>query len=183
MKIKFREYEILQGEKKDGELWKAYVVHGTKLEDGEVWKSTNVFDNKHNASVIQQIKALEVGDKINVEHVKNGRFWNVSGITPCADEPDPTKSSSGGGMKRSGGRKSGNNGGGDTMSKEEWAEKNKVDRLSIAKSVALKAAIEAGNTTPAKAIKFADAIIPWLIDVEPQVSEPANDEDPLDPPS
>lgn len=180
MNIKFKEYEIVEGEKPNGETWKAYIIHGTKMDDGDSFKSSNVFDNKHNQKVINIIRTLETGDKVDVVHVKNGRFWNITDIIALnGNEPTaPPKN------MRGKGTKSGTGKGGDSMSKEEWAEKNRVDRLSIAKSVALKAAVEAGKTTPKAAIKFADEIIPWLIDVEGGVAEPVDDgSDPLDPPA
>jgi hypothetical protein len=180
MKIKFKEYEMVEGEKQTGETWKAYIIHGTKLENGEAFKSVNIFDNKHNQNIINKLRTLETGDKVDVKHVKNGRFWNITDIIPTnGDDPAPpqrtgNKTSTGGGKKRNSS---------DSMSKEEWAEKNRVDSVRIAKSVALKAAVEAGNTTPAKAIKFAEGVLDWLIEV-PEVPSSTNDgTDPLDPPA
>jgi hypothetical protein len=53
MNIKFVEYEKVEGEKANGDIWEAYVIYGTKTEDGDAWKSGNIFDNKYNLDVIK----------------------------------------------------------------------------------------------------------------------------------
>jgi len=191
MKIKFREFEKVQGEKKDGSIWTAYKIHGSVLESdnqrraGDDWRSTNIFDQESTKTVLGKLFDLKAGDKVNVKHEKTRGGWSITDIVPITDEDVyTTRKKSAGGRGTANGAKS--QSGGDTMSKAEWAEKNRTDRLSIAKSVALKAAVE--NTklgTPAGSlIEMADELVPWLIDVEGyKVVVKDDGSDPLDPPN
>lgn len=162
MDIKFKELEKVQGEK-NGKVWTAFKIHGVKLEDGSDWSSTNIFDNQYNEELLGKLEELEAGEKYAILHKKNDQgYWTVSGVGEVSeDKPSgPPKN------MRGKGTKSGTGKGGDTMSKEEWAAKNEVDRIRIAKSVALKAAVE--NTkvghNPEGVVEMAQAFMPFLTD-------------------
>jgi hypothetical protein len=192
MKIKFREYEKVQGERKDGSIWTAYKIHGSVLmsdnqrKAGDLWKSTNIFDNENTKGVLAKLFALESGDKVDVKHAKTNTGWAITDIVPTTDEeekPSYPKRKSGG--TQSQGRSA--SGTSDAMSKAEWAAKNETDRIRIAKSVALKAAI-AGvkiGTKPEAIVELAQAFMPFLTDDKLPLSVNTLDDgtDPLDPPA
>jgi len=182
MKIKFTEYQNVEGEKGNGDVWKAYTMYGSKIEDGTEWKSGNIFDNKFNTDIIKKLRRLEAGDKVDVKHTKNGKFWNVSDIVPLSEEEavpyegNPTKKSSGG--TRSQGAGAG--GTSDKMSKAEWAAKDRATKESIARAVALKVAndnTKVGSTANA-IMKNAKEFLPYLLDEEDFAGDAQ--EDPLD---
>jgi hypothetical protein len=191
MKIKFREYEKVEGERKDGSIWTAYKIHGSALTSdqqrkaGDLWKSTNIFDNAGTKEILAKLFALEAGDKVDVKHAKTNTGWAITDIVPTTDEEEvPTRRKSSG---AAGGKSTGGSSKGDQMSKAEWAAKNEVDRIRIAKSVALKAAIQ-GVKIGSKAetiVALADAFMPFLTDDKLPLSVNTLDDgsDPLDPPA
>lgn len=156
MKIKFDRYEIKEGLRKDKTVWRAFVIYGTKLEDGAAWNGKHIFEDKDNISLINVVKSLEQGERIDVKHVRAGNGnWKTSEIVRLAGaEAAGTRS----------GKKQANNN--DQMTKEDWAEKNKIDALRIAKSVALKAAVD--NTKvgshPEVVLEHAHTFLPFLLD-------------------
>jgi hypothetical protein len=164
MKIKFKELEQIEGTKADGNVWTAFIIHGTKLEDGSPWKSGNIFDNKHMQGVLNKCRTLQLGDKINIEHVKNGRFWNISDVVHLTEQ-EAQNAENYSAPKNGAGTPRGKASGG--LSKEEWAEKDRVTSLRIAKSVGAKLAVEAGKKTVKTITTFAEEILPWLLDTTP----------------
>jgi hypothetical protein len=120
-----------------------------------------------------------------VKHEKNGKFWNVSDIVALSEEEAESASN----PPKRGGTKSSKSGGGkpnssDSMSKAEWAEKDRITRLSIAKSASLKQAVanlKEGATANA-VLKRAEEFLPYLLDLtEPATADDGTD--PLDPPA
>lgn len=173
MNIKFKEIEKQTGKKANGDAWEAFVIHGTKMEDNTDWSSTKIFDNRYNEEILGKLEGLEPGDAINVVHKKNkAGYWVVSDITEPKEESRP-KSNSSPRSSGAGGSSGSGKGKGDTMSKEEWAAKNEVDRIRIAKSVALKAAIEhsKAGTKAETVVALAQEFMPFLTDdkIEPFV--------------
>lgn len=103
MDIKFRELITQEGETSKG-IWKAYQIAGTKLSDGQDWKSSNIFINKDTQDLTNKLEALEPGDKVKVNLVKRGKFWNVDSVTPLADNAGAnTRSTMGGAPAKGGG--------------------------------------------------------------------------------
>ena len=90
MKIKFTKLETTEGEKADGTIWTAYVVHGTKLENGAPWKSSNIFNSTFNADLIKSIKALNQGDRVDVKMKQQPgtKYWNVVRIEPITGDTE-----------------------------------------------------------------------------------------------
>lgn len=161
MDIRFKELEKVQGESK-GKVWTAFKIIGTKLDDGSDWESTNIFDNQYNKELLGKLEALEPGEKYAIRHKKNQQgYWTVTDVDAEVSVDAP--------KYRTGGKPSGSSTkkrNGDSMTKEEWAAKNEVDRIRIAKSVALKAAVK--NTkvghNPEEIVKMAQAFMPFLTD-------------------
>jgi hypothetical protein len=195
MKIKFTEYQKMEGEKRDGSIWIAYKIHGTALESdntrkaGDAWRSTNIFKQPDQEEVLSKLFALEAGDKVDVVHKKMKGGWGIVDIKPITEDDvrsagnNPTR----GYKKKAASGTDGGSGNGksDQMSKAEWAEKNRIDSIRIAKSVALKAAVEntKSGETAKNVLALADDFLPWLLDVE--IGAPVADDgtDPLDPPA
>ena len=176
MKIKFTKLEAVEGQRKDGTTWTGVKIHGRKYDGGD-WSSVPIFHSDDRfQDALEELATLDKGTPVNIEHKKNGKFWDIISVSIGDDDvpSDPTPRSSGDGTKRSGGQKSGNSGGGNSMTKEEWAAKNEADRRSIAKSVALKAAVDSN----------------WVTDIETTIHTAkqfeayllGEDGDPLDPP-
>jgi hypothetical protein len=185
MDIKFNELKKVQGESND-KVWTAYKIIGVKLEDGSDWESTNIFDNQYNEALISELKNLESGEKYAIKHKKNKQgYWTVSGIGEVDEDGGYQKSSPSrpvSGASGSGGSTSKKKGG-DTMSKEEWAAKNEVDRVRIAKSVALKAAVELAKagTKAETVVALAQEFMPFL--TNDQIETPLDlGDDGLEPP-
>jgi hypothetical protein len=105
MKIKFQTYETIEGKRKDGDIWTAYKVKGLVLEEtgnhkvGDEWVSTNIFKNPNNMDLIHEMMNLEKGDKINVKHEKDGKYWNITEFVSITDEDIKTESYKKGGAK------------------------------------------------------------------------------------
>lgn len=151
----------------------AIEVTGKKLDDGKSWNKS-FFAN--NDDLVSALDDFGIGEEVNVVMEKKGKFWNIKDFTEMT--PDDYEQVGGGG-KSSGGKKGSTSGGkkpaSSGMSKEEWAEKDRKTAHRIAKSVALKGAIEnlkEGATVKA-IFKRADELLEYL---EGTVAE----EDPLD---
>jgi len=105
MDITFRELKREEGSKADGSTWVAYMLLGTKIEDGSPWTSTKIFDNQYNVELIEQVRQIEKGAKINVLHKKNtAGFWTITGFQPYKEDNMQ--------KKQWGGNKAGGTGGG-----------------------------------------------------------------------
>lgn len=50
-------------------------------------KDINIFKN---AAYIQTVNGLVKGDNIDIKYVKNGKYWNVDGVTKIANDTPPT---------------------------------------------------------------------------------------------
>jgi len=142
----------------------AIEITGTKLDDGTSW-SKSFFAN--NDALVNALDDFGVGEDINVVMEKKGKFWNIKDFAPMEDGDYEKISGSG---KSSKGTKStgggGKKGSGSSMSKEEWAEKDRKTAARIARAVALKAAIEnlKEGATVSAVIKRADEFLPYLED-------------------
>ena len=172
---------------KAGKKYKVVEVTGNKYITEEEW-TTNIFKNK--TDLLEMLDEFGPGDVANFKFVKDGKWPELSEIvepTPDdldhakeqAENGDSYKKGGGGGRKTSGGPS-----GGGGMSKEEWAEKDRLTNIRIAKAVALKAAIDnrKEGTTLKTIIKLADEIVPWLLDTDINHMG-ADPEDALDPPT
>ena len=142
----------------------AVKITGKRLDGEGEWSRKIFSDNKE---LRKQLGEFGIGDDIEVSLTQKGKFWNVTSITrPSAELIEKVKnggsnygpknySSEGGGAKSGG------------TSKEEWAAKDIKTQASIARSVALKAAIEfrgdAPKMTEEKLIDFAKKFMPFLM--------------------
>jgi hypothetical protein len=151
MKCKFQRLEAIEGQRKDGTAWTGVKIHGIRYDNGAEWVSSGIFDSDRELKdYIEELRTTDQGTPIDVVHKKNGKFWDITEIK-IGDEVvlDPVVKKYEGGMTPPNrGTKSGSSGGGnsDKMSKEEWAAKDAKKSKEIAKSVALKAAVD--NTAP-----------------------------------
>lgn len=143
-------------------------VVGTKL-DGEQW-ARSFFAN--NDKLQNELGNFGIGEMVNVQLTQKGKFWNITGFSAPSDDDIANEKAK---IEERGGnptRRPAQAAGGSTstskkadgMSKAEWAEKNRVDALAIARAVALKAAVESlKEGSAAKAIlKRADELLPFL---------------------
>lgn len=165
MKIKFIALEREEGQTAAGKSWTAYKLVGTEADGGKVWGSPKIFDNKYNAAIIEKASNLEQGDLFEASMEKNAAgYWAITNVdvldgSEAAKSVPSTPKKAQYTPKQSGGGKS------DTMSKEDWAKKDKVTRESIARAVALKEAnvnTKAG-TKPADLIAMALEFEPYLL--------------------
>jgi hypothetical protein len=170
---------------KHGKKYTVRLVKGTKYGTDEAWEQP-IFDN--NKKLLAELDEFGKGDVANFVYKKNGNFYDVVSI----EQPDPdmiakidsgevevpTKKSGGGysGGTRGGGAKT--SGG---LTKEEWAEKDRLTNIRIAKAVALKAAVDVGKKTAKTITAFADELVPYLLDTGSDDTKDTGD-DPLDPP-
>ena len=160
-----------------GNKYKVVVVEGTKYgTNGEEW-STNIFKNQ--TDLLDMLDEFGPGEMANFKFKKNGKFWDLQTIEAPTEEnleyaANPTPSSS----PNSGVKKSSNG-----MSKEEWAEKDRLTKESIARAVAVKLAMDNTKmgTKPDVIIKEAVEYLPYLLGVDDSYDNPFGD--PLDPPS
>ena len=154
----------------------AKEIVGNKIEDGSEW-SKSFFAN--NRKLAGELADFGVGDNCNVkmkQNEKNPKFWDIIGFEEVS-EAMLEKVREGGGYKGGGNAGGGakksyfagkaNTGGGAQMSKEEWAAKDAAREASIARSVALKAAIEfvggKAKMTEEKLIESAEKFMPFLL--------------------
>ena len=158
----------------------AIEVTGKRLDDGKTW-SKPFFAN--NNELINQLNDFSIGEEVNVmmeQNKKNKKFWNIVAFKEMtdADREKLANPQRGGGTTHS----SKGSAGSDKMTKAEWAEKDRVKTIAIARAVALKAAVEnLKEGAPAKAImKRADELLPYLFE-ENHIQ--GGDSDSLDPPA
>lgn len=163
-------------------------VEGTRIDNGETW-SKKFFAN--NRELRTQLDDFGVGDNVDVQMVQDGKFWNIAGfaeIDPALVEQIANKGNTYDGGKKAnptGGSSTNRSnptttgGGSDKMSKAEWAAKDRAKELSIARAVALKAAVD--NTKIGASVEsivgLAKEFVPYLLDEENLGA------DPLDPPT
>ena len=170
---------------KSGKKYGVTVVTGTRYGTDEKWEQP-IFSN--NKKILQQLAEFGKGDVANFKYEENGKFHDLVTIEVPSkeliskiDTGEVSTASKGGG----GGKRSSNvsNTGSDKMSKGEWAEKDRLTIIRIAKAVALKAAVD--NTklgiTPSALISMAEELIPWLMDTS-ITSNIDTGEDALSPP-
>ena len=137
----------------------AVKIVGERLDGGGEWSRKIFSDNRE---LRKQLGEFGIGDDVEVSLTQKGKFWNVTSITkPSAELIEKVKNS---GSNSNYGPKNSSSGG---MSKEEWAAKDIKTQASIARSVALKAAIEfRGGTakmTEEKLIDSAKKFMPFLM--------------------
>jgi hypothetical protein len=160
----------------------AIEVTGKQLDNGKTW-SKSFFAN--NGNLVGALDEFGVGEDVNVVMEKKGKFWNIKDFKEMTDA-DYEQVGGGGSKKRStGGSGKGSTGSlakSDGMSKEEWAEKDRITRMSIAKSVALKEAVNnlKEGATAAAVLKRANEYLPYLLDLDDSPFVEAKDA--LDPP-
>ena len=183
--------ESIYKEKRISKAGKSYgvtVVTGTKYGTDENWEQP-IFDN--DKRMLAQLEEFGKGDVANFKYEKNGKFFDLTSIEipdkalidkiDSGDIDTDAKFRGGSGNKKSYG---GSNGASDKMSKEEWAEKDRLTIIRIAKAVALKAAIDNSKvgTKPCDLMELADEFIPYLLDVGINDVKTVDPEDALSPP-
>ena len=164
--------ESIYKEKRTSKAGKSYgvvVVTGTKYGTGDSWEQP-IFDN--NKKVLSQLEEFGIGDVANFKYEKNKNFFDLVSIEvptkeliKSIDEGDfKTKSKAGGGGKKSSNASTNDS----NMSKAEWAEKDRLTNIRIAKAVALKAAIDNSKigTKVDELLDVATTLIPWLLDTD-----------------
>ena len=167
-----------------GKKYKVVSVEGTKYGSDEPW-TTDIFANK--MELIDMLNEFGPGDTANFKFVKNGNFYDLSEIAEPTEEnlkyaeehSNPTKQTTGG--------KSGSGGSttkSSAMSKSEWAEKDRLTNIRIAKAVAIKLACDNTKvgTNMDALIDMAEELVPWLLDTDIN-SMGADPEDALEPPT
>jgi hypothetical protein len=181
-----------------GKPYSVRVVEGKKAGSDKDWMQPIFMNNKFLLDKLNQFGKGEYANFVYEKNTKNGR--DVFDLVDIR-EPDPeyveklesgevvdsrVKTSSGGSGKSSSANK-----GGSSLTKEEWAEKDRAKNMGIAKAVALKAAVELsagkkGSVTTDELIDVANAFLPYLLDTEPLAEAPPWDtdgDDPLAPPT
>jgi hypothetical protein len=169
MKIKFDKLEAIEGQRKDGSVWTGVKICGKKIEDGTDWKSAGIFDSDKSLSdVVEELRSTEQGTPVNVIHKQKPgtKFWDITEVQIGEGSFDtnprtyPASGQSGAGSAKAGTT------GGNSMSKEEWAAKDAKKSAEIAKSVALKAAVDYDQEgkTPEGTIKLAKIFEDYLLD-------------------
>jgi len=162
----------------------AIEVTGKRLDSGKTW-SKAFFAN--NDVLENKLNDFTIGEDVNVvlkQGKKNKKFWNIVDFKEVTEEEremaktpyDPSssgKKTGSGTSKRSGGSE-------DKMTKAEWAEKDRLKSIAIAKAVGVKTAAMAGKTTPKAVMDFSDKILSYLLDTNLLIA--GKDGDPLSPP-
>ena len=173
----------------------AKEIVGNKIEDGSEW-SKSFFAN--NRKLAGELEEFGVGDNCNVkmkQNEKNPKFWDIIGFEEVS-EAMLEKVREGGGYKgggnTGGGAKKAYAGGGkakggNDMTKEEWAAKDAKKEAAIARSVALKAAIDfvggKAKMTEEKLIESAAKFMPFLLACPTSPFKADEDNDALTPPA
>jgi len=157
---------------KDADMggYDAIEITGKRLDNNKTW-SKPFFAN--NSELENKLSDFTVGEDVNVvmeQGKKNPKFWNIVDFKEVSEEEremaktpyDPSASKKSGSSKGTGG------GGSDKMSKAEWAEKDRVKSLAIARAVALKAAVDNTKvgTTATAIFVMADSLLPYLLGEE-----------------
>jgi hypothetical protein len=177
-RIKFQELVPVEGTRKDGSVWTGTKVKGIKYEDGSEWTSGTMFDSdKTFSDAIEELRSTEQGTPVNVKHTQKpgSRFWDITGIVigdaeVLADAPAPTRE-----YKPTASAPAAKNNG--SMSKEEWAAKDAKKSAEIAKSVALKAAVDntAVDTEATSIIELAEIFEDYLLGRVDPLAPPKED--------
>jgi hypothetical protein len=164
-----------------GKKYNVVEISGTKYGTDEEW-STNIF--KNDTERLGMLEEFGPGDVANFKFTQNGNFWDLKEIVEPTEEnleyasKEQGKPSGRASKATTGGKQSGG------MSKEEWAEKDRLTNIRIAKAVALKAAVDVGKKTTKTIIAMADELLPYLMDTSVASDSPLQDpEDALDPPT
>lgn len=156
-------------------------VEGTRIDNGEEWSKKFFANNK---KLREELDDFGVGDNVDVQMKKENKFWNINGFGEIDDELAQRIAGSGGSeykpKKNTGSSSTGTSSG---LTKEEWAEKDRLTQIRIAKAVALKAAIDNTKvgTSFETLLSLADTLVPWLLDSVIQTNKQKT-KDPLDPP-
>lgn len=170
----------------------AKEIVGNKIEDNTEWRKSFFANNR---KLGNELAEFGIGDNCNVkmkQNEKNPKFWDIIGFEEVSEamlekvrNGDGYKASPGGGggaKKQYFGGKA--KGGGSDMTKEEWAEKDRKKEAAIARSVALKAAIDfiggKAKMTEEKLVESAKKFMPFLIGDESPFK--ADGDDALTPP-
>ena len=169
-----------------GKKYKVVSVEGTKYGSDETW-TTDIFANKN--ELLDMLNEFGPGDTANFKFVKNGNFYDLTEIVEPTEENLEYAAENSSPRKSTGGKPASSGGGGGgakagTMSKGEWAEKDRLTNIRIAKAVAIKLACDntkAGTNIDAL-IEMAEELVPWLLDTNIAQPEPKGNDDPLDPP-
>jgi len=175
-----------------GKKYKVVEVVGTKWATEEEW-STAIFKNK--TELLAMLEEFAPGDVANFKFDTSGKFPELTTIEEptrenlaYAEEKVENPQRGGSYQKKTTGGNS-NAGGkttGGSLSKAEWAEKDRLTNIRIAKAVALKAAIDnkKEGTALKTLIKMAEEIVPWLLDtdINGMGSDPEDALDSLEPP-
>ena len=181
-------YEEQRIAKQSGKPYKVTVVTGTKYGSGDSWEQPIFANNK---SLLRQLSEFGKGDVANFKYEENGKYHDLISIEipdkALIDKIDSgevntsAKSQGGSGKKTYSG---GSNTSSDKMSKAEWAEKDRLTIIRIAKAVALKAAIDNTKvgTKPCDLMEMADEFLPYLMDMDLSTGSGSGG-DPLDPPT
>lgn len=167
----------------------AVEIKGTRVDNGEEW-SKKIFAN--NGEFLKILSEFGSGDNVNFVMKKEGRFWNIDTIS-AATEEQVNKAKNAGATSYDANPKATNYKApakSDKMTKEDWAEKDRITSLRIAKSVAIKLACDNSKvgTKPEALIYEAEKYVPWLLDDKTfdagkVIDEAMGTNDALDPPS
>jgi len=135
-------------------------IKGRNTADDSGFQTRTFAEYKGNATkTAEALYGCKNGDYVELGMKKNGKYLNLDTVTKLDEEaPENTKPQESKG-KSSGGSGSGYSGGGggsNKMSKAEWAAKDAKKEASIARSVALK---EAVNVALAQQVFDTDEII------------------------
>jgi len=167
---------------KEGRKYQVTVVEGMKYGTTDQW-TTNIFKNQK--ELLDQLNDFGPGEVANFKFVKNGNFYDLTSIEePTQENLDYAKKNAGtsapaGGPGGGGGNKS------NTMSKEEWAEKDRKTKIgmSIHNSVAAASRLCKVGTKPEAVVEYAKKLLPYLMSEELPIDNPFVDKkDALEPP-
>jgi hypothetical protein len=178
---------------KAGKKYKVVEVTGNKWHTEEEW-ATGIFKNM--TDLLEMLEEFGPGDVANFKFDTSGKWPELESITePTQKELDHAveqaensdsykpKGGSKGGRKSTGGTASK---GSSTMSKEEWAAKDKATKESIARAVAVKLAMDNTKvgTFPSVVVEQAMEFLPFLMGEDEILFDKVEDpEDALNPPT
>lgn len=167
---------------KQGKKYNVTCVRGTYYGSDDEWQQ-DIF--KNDKKMLRKLEEFGKGDVANFVYEKNGTYFDLVDIRePEAEylsKIDNGEVETGKPKKKYEKQTAKSTGNSNSMSKEEWAEKDRLTNIRIAKAVALKAAIDAGKKTVKTIIPFAEELLPWLLD--PEIAIVGDLDDPLDPPA
>jgi hypothetical protein len=162
----------------------AKMIKGTRADNGEEWSKKFFADNKELRS---QLDEFGVGEFVKIklkQNPKNKNWWDIQGFS--AASPEEVKAIEGKGKS---GSPSGNRGftsGGGTRSsltKEEWAEKDRKAKIgmSIHNAVAAASRVAKAGTSAEALIEYAKELLPFLM-LDELPGQGIEGDDPLAPP-